>query len=288
MSLPGNITFAYPWALALLALLPLLALAYRALRPARPRVGVRLSTIMPLDAARPGPRVRLRPVLAALRLLALALLVVAVARPRTVEAGATITSEGIDIVLALDISGSMREPGLDSPTKIDAAKKALKQFLESRRDDRVGFVVFKSESRVMSPLTTDYKALQTEVDQAEQLNEQLAEGTAIGLGMADAIGLLRESTARSRVLILATDGQNNSGKVTPEQAALLAEALKIRAYTIGLVTANARAEQTLDERQMRAIAETTGGSYARATNQQALLDIFTEIATLEKDRKSVV
>jgi Ca-activated chloride channel family protein len=136
----------------------------------------------------------------------------------------------------------------------------------------------------MSPLSTDYKALARVVEQADKLNEQLPEGTAIGLGIADSLNLLRASHARSRVVILATDGENNQNRVEPEQAGKIAETLKIRVYTIGIPTANTRAEATLDERQMRRIAEGTGGTYTRATNQQGLVDIYNNIATLEKTR----
>lgn len=211
-------------------------------------------------------------------------MVVALARPQTVEANANIASEGIDIVIALDISGSMDEPGLDAATKLEAAKKALKQFLDKRRDDRVGFVVFKSEERVMSPLTLDYKALGQQVDQADKQNRQLSDGTGVGVGLASAVNVLRNSQAKSRVVILATDGENNQHKIEPEQAGKIAETLKIRVYTIGIPTANARAESTLNEKQMRAIAEGTGGSYTRATNEQGLTDTYNGIATLEKSR----
>ncbi len=281
--MPENLRFADPWVLALLALLPVLAYRYRRRRPYRPPGGVVLSTLAPLAGIRPGWRVRLQPLPGALRLLALALVIVALARPQAVDAGARITAEGIDIVLALDISGSMRDAGLDAPHKIDAAKAALKKFLESRRDDRVGLVVFRAEARVLSPLTLDYKALAQLVDEADK-NQPLEEGTAIGLGLVTSLNVLRDSHARSRVVILATDGENNVTTVEPEQAGKIAEALKIRVYTIGIPTAGARAEQTLNEQQMRRIAEGTGGSYTRANNEQGLADLFTSIATLEKSR----
>jgi Ca-activated chloride channel family protein len=281
----NDFRFADPWVLGLLPLVVLAALIYRRLQPGRPRGGVVLSTLAPLGAARPSWRIRLRPLLVAGRLLAIGLIVVALARPQTIEANATVASEGIDIVLAFDISGSMDEQGLDSPSKIEGAKKALKQFLGERKDDRVGLVVFKSEARVLSPLTTDYKALERLVDQADKLNRGvLPEGTAIGLGIADSLNLLRSSQARSRVVILATDGENNQMRVEPEQAGKMAEVLKVRVYTIGIPTARSRPEETLDERQMRRIAESTGGRYERAANQQGLADIYTSITTLEKSR----
>jgi Ca-activated chloride channel family protein len=282
--MPAGFRFADPWLLGLLLFVPLAAYVSSRTRSGRSPGGVVLSTLAPLAPLRPSARQRLRPLLALFRLTALVLLVIGLARPQQVEANATVASEGIDIVLCLDISGSMNDAGLGAPTKLEAAKKALNQFLASRKDDRVGLVVFKSESRVMSPLTTDYKALARQVDQAEKLNSFLPEGTAIGLGIADALNLLRNSHARSRVVILATDGENNQMRVEPEQAGKMAETLKMRVYTIGIPTAGAKAELTLDERQMRRIAEGTGGRYERATNQQGLADIFASIATLEKSR----
>jgi Ca-activated chloride channel family protein len=279
-----DIRFADPWVLGLLVLVPVLAYLYRRRRTGQAQGGVVLSTLAPLVQVRPGLRQRLRGMLPVLRIAALALLIVGLARPRTAEANAKVTSEGIDIVIALDISGSMSEPGLGAASKLDGAKKALKQFLDQRRDDRVGFVVFKSESRVMSPLTTDYKALAQQVDLADKQNRQLSEGTAIGLGIADALNLLRGSHARSRVVILATDGENNQHTIEPEQAGKMAEALKVRVYTIGIPTAGARAEETLDEQAMRKIAEGTGGSYTRAADTQGLSDTFNSIAALEKSR----
>lgn len=278
-----DIRFADPWVLALLPVVLVLGEVYRR-RAGRPRGGIVLSTLAPLAGIRPGIRQWLRRVLPALRLAALALLVVALARPRTVEADAKVSTEGIDIVIALDISGSMAEPGLGAATKLEGAKQALSQFLDSRRDDRVGFVVFKSESRVMSPLTTDYQALKQQVQLADKQNAQLAEGTAIGDGVATALNLLRDSHAKSRIIILATDGENNQHTVEPEQAAAIAKTLNVRLYTIGIPTANARAADTLDEKQMRQISEDTGGSYTRAADARALTDTYNGIATLEKSR----
>lgn len=282
--LPENFRFADPWVLGLLPLVLVVGLLYRRLQPGRPRGGVVLSTLAPVALSRRGWRVRLRPLLPVLRLLAFALILIALARPQTIEASATIASEGIDIVLAFDISGSMNEQGLEAGSKLEGAKRALKQFLDTRKDDRIGMVVFKSETRSISPLTTDYRALSRLVDQADKLGAFLPEGTAIGLGVADSLNLLRSSNARSRVVILATDGENNQTRVEPEQACKIAETLKIRVYTIGIPTANARADLTLDERQMRRCAEMTGGRYERAANADGLADIYNSITALEKSR----
>jgi Ca-activated chloride channel family protein len=279
-----DIEFAYPWVLAGLLAVPLLALVMLRLRPDRLRGGVVLSTLGPLTRIAPAGRARWRRLLLPLRLAGLALLIVALARPQTVKADARVETQGIDIVLAFDISGSMQEPGLGARTKMEGAKKALKDFIDGRENDRIGLVVFKSEQRTMAPLTLDYRALTQMIDDVEKQNEGLPDGTAIGLGIADSVNLLRNSRTKSRIIILATDGQNNERRVEPEQAAAIAETLKVRLYTIGLVTQNARAEATLDEQQMRRISERTGGSYARATDAGKLREIYDNVANLEKSR----
>ena len=280
----SDVQFANPWVLFGLAALPVLALIVLRLRPERLRGGAVLSTVVPLTRIAPAGRARWRWLLLPLRLAALALLIVALARPQTVRADATVETQGIDIVLAFDISGSMNEPGLGAPSKMAAAKRALKEFIEGRENDRIGLVVFKSETRIMAPLTLDYRALSQMIDDVEKQNEGLNDGTAIGLGVTDAVNLLRNSRTKSRIVILATDGQNNEPRVPPEQAAAVAETMKVRLYTIGMVTANTRPEATLDERAMRAYSERTGGSYARATDQQNLREIYDTVANLEKSR----
>jgi Ca-activated chloride channel family protein len=268
--------------LLLLALLPLIGAVLW--RRRRPRSGVRLSTVAPIPGWHPGWRARWRPRLAFVRLLALALLVVALARPQTVNADARIETQGIDIALAFDISGSMQEPGLEARTKMEAARKAVKDFIVGRENDRLALVVFRSEARILAPLTLDYRALSQMLDQVEEQNSHLQDGTAIGLGIANATTLLRNSRSKSRILILATDGQNNSGDISPDQAAAIAATLGIRLYTIGIPTANARAEATLDEQDMQRYSERTGGAYARATDAAQLRELYDRVASLEKTR----
>jgi len=282
---PGtDIQFANPWVLVGLLAVPLLWLVVTRLAPERLRGGVVLSSLGPLLRIAPAGRARWRRLLLPLSLAGLALLIVALARPQTVKADATVETQGIDIVLAFDISGSMQEGGLGAAKKIDGAKQALKDFIEGRENDRIGLVVFRSEQRTMAPLTLDYRALSEMIDQVEEQNEGLNDGTAIGLGIADSVNLLRNSRSRSRIIILATDGQNNEFRVPPEQAAAIAETLNIPIYTIGIVTANTRAEATLDEQQMRRISERTGGDYARATDTEGLREIYENVANLEKSR----
>lgn len=279
-----DVRFEQPWVLAALALVPLLAVVMLRLRPERLRGGAMLASLGPLARVRGGGRARWRWLLLPLRLAALSLLIVGLARPQRATADAKVETQGIDIVLAFDISGSMREPGLGAPSKMEAARRALKDFLQGRENDRVGMVVFKADSRVMAPLTLDYRALSLMLDDVEKQNEGLNEGTAIGQGIGDAVNLLRNSRTKTKIVILATDGENNQNRVTPEQAATIAETLKIRVYSIGLVTANAKPEATLDERTMRRLSEQTGATYARATDQASLQEIYGSIAALEKTR----
>ena len=187
MRLPAEIQFADPWVLWLLPALLLLALVVARLRPGQLRGGAVLATLRPVLNIRPSRRQRVRALLPLLRLLALALLVVALARPQKAQADARVESEGIDIVLAFDISGSMQEQGLGARTKMEAAKTALKDFITGRENDRVGLVVFKSEARVMAPLTLDYQALAQQIDDVERQNEFLSDGTAVGLGVATSL-----------------------------------------------------------------------------------------------------
>jgi Ca-activated chloride channel family protein len=271
---------ADPWLLALAALIPLAWLARRLLNRRRSAGALRISTIAPLADVRPTWRIRYRWTLTALRVLAALLLVLAIARPQVGKASAKIPSQGIDIVIALDVSGSMLDPGLSAGTKLDGAKKAIRDFIAQRKNDRVGLVIFESESRVESPLTLDYRALEQIVNRVN--NGLLPDGTAIGLGIGDAVNLLRESRAKSRVIILATDGENNQHRLEPEEAAKLALALKMKLYTIGMLAANETpATAQIDEKLMKQLAEPTGGFYARAQTGDQLKKIFDHISTLE-------
>lgn len=269
-----------PWLLGLLALVAACWLATRRLRRRSPGA-LLISSVAPLRGVRPSWRIRYRWALTPLRLLAACLLVLALARPQVGKASARIPAQGIDIVLALDVSGSMLDPGLSAGSKLEGAKRAIKEFIAGRKNDRVGVVIFESESRVVSPLTLDYRQLQQIVDKVN--NGLLRDGTAIGLGIADSANLLRESRARSKVIILATDGENNQHRLEPEDAVKIAEqALKVKLYTIGLVQQGAPANAVeVDEKLMRRLAEQTGGAYARATTGDQLHKIFDHISKLE-------
>jgi Ca-activated chloride channel family protein len=280
------VSFGAPW---LLLLLPLAALVplWHWRRPApRPTLAVAdLGLIAAATQGRTSWRVRLRWLPAALRLGAIALVVVALARPQRGLAVTTIPEEGIDIVLALDVSGSMSERtqpagGGFGPPRIEAAKDVIAEFVDTLSGDRAGFVIFQGRSLVMSPLTLDLSALKRTVGETE--SGLLPDGTAIGLGLSEALNLLRESEARSRIVVLLTDGQNNAGDVEPFQAAQLAKALGIRVYTIGFTRGRGSGE--VDETMLGRIATETEGTYHDASTQQELAEAYEEIGALERSR----
>lgn len=274
------IRLADPALLALLLLLPLGWLVYRYLNRGRSAGAMTISTVAPLRGLRPTWKVRHRWTLNLLRLLAVVLIIVALSRPQEGKASARIEAQGIDIVLALDVSGSMLDPGLSAGSKLDGAKSTIKEFIAGRKNDRVGMVIFESESRVVSPLTLDYRALEQIVTRVN--NGLLPDGTAIGLGIADSVNLLRESRAKSRVIILATDGENNQHRLEPEDAAKIAQSLHMKLYTIGLLAkGETPSTTTIDEKSLRQLAEPTGGFYARASTGDQLHKIFDNISRLE-------
>ena len=292
-----SLHFESPYFLLLLLLLP--PMAWRQLRrPSRHRraaVALTLPSLRLVSDLRPTWRVRHRWALPALRLLALVLLILALARPQAGQAGAVIPAEGIDVVLAMDVSGSMTDSTLGEGTRLEVAKQVLSDFIAARENDRLGLVVFRSESLAFSPLTLDYEALQGLVERADVT--PIPDGTAIGLAVTDSLNLLRESRARSRVVILLTDGENNRFEVEPLAAARIAQTLKMRVYTIGVVDAppTAPGEESpsqapaaprlnVNEEALRQMAEIAGGLYYRADSPDTLAQIYDEIGELEKSR----
>jgi Ca-activated chloride channel family protein len=284
MNLSG-LQFGFPWMLALLLALPLLYLYLR--RRAAPIPSVRIATVSRLAGVRPTWRVRLRWLPYALRLLAIALIIFAIARPQRGRAATIVPSSGIDMALAMDVSGSMSTGKLGSSTRLDVAKQVLTDFIRDREGDRMGLVVFRSRSLLMSPLTLDKRALTDAVgliSDGYPPGSLLSDGTAIGLGMTEGLNLLRESRAKSRVIILLTDGANNVPEVPPLQTARLAETLNIRVYTIGVVDPPQRGRPAtdVDEQALQEMASITGGKYYRATSAETLRQIYQEISSLEK------
>jgi Ca-activated chloride channel family protein len=279
-----GLRFASPYLLLLLLALPAVGLlAYRRREETTPPVA--FGSAAAASAATRSWKLRLEPALLLLRLVAAALLVVALARPQRGEAESAIEGEGVDIVLAFDVSSSMTQPFAGIESRLDAATRVLAEFVSSRTEDRVGLVVFKRSSLTMSPLTTDYSAVRAAVENADTI--ELGDGTAIGVAIGESVNVLRESKASSRIVILLTDGENNVEEVQPLSAARIAERLGVRVYTVGVVSRGLdRSQSTLnvDERALTEIAEITQGTYNRAEDPTALAQIYQSIDELERSR----
>ena len=233
-----------------------------------------------------------------LRTLALVMIVIAIARPRSSEQMEKVDTEGIDIVLAMDVSTSMLARDF-APARINAAKDIAIEFISQRPSDRMGIVVFAGESFTQCPLTTDRATL---INLMKEVNTDLLEdGTAIGNGLATAVARMKDSDAKSRVVILLTDGVNNCGEIAPETAAEIAKTYGVRVYTIG-VGANGTApypvmtpwgvqmqnvKVEIDEKLLSEVAATTGGRYFRATDNTKLAEIYAEINKMEKARTTI-
>ena len=268
--------FADPILLALLALLPLL-MAWELMR-SRHAPTLQYSNVGYL--AQTGWRTRLRWFPAFLRVLALALVAIALARPQSGEAEALVTTEGIDIALAIDVSASMNEDDFGGQTRIDGAKQVAADFVAERETDRIAVIAFRRHSRVLSPLTVDYEAVRQLVQRSNEI--RIEDGTGIGVAIAEASNLLRDSRAASRIVILLTDGENNEPAISPADAARIAQALDIRIYTIGIISPLGLT--TVNAEDLTALAELTEGRYYSARDPEALAEIYDEIATLEKSR----
>jgi Ca-activated chloride channel family protein len=275
-------TFNDPTLLFLLLALPVaLLLKWRTGDQATPG---RFSNLGLLAGTLPTWRIRYRWLPTLIRAGALALLVIAVARPQVGQADTELPGQGIDIALVLDLSSSMTSAALSTGTRQEVAQRVLTEFIEGREEDRIGLVIFREEALVLSPLTLDYEALAQVLRQAPRVG--LPDGTAIGVGLASAVDMLRESRARSRVAILLTDGENTTGSIEPLAAAQIAEALGVRVYTIGVIAPGARGAGNLNvnEAALREMAMLTGGQYYPAESEQALEAIYANIESLEKSR----
>jgi len=240
---------------------------------------------------------KLRPVLFVLRLLTLALIITAMARPRTVDVSTRSSStQGIDIVMAIDVSASMLARDLQ-PTRLDATKNVAEEFIKDRPADRIGLVVYAGESFTKTPITSD-KSIVLDALEGIEFSNILENGTAIGSGLATAVNRIKDSDAESKVIILLTDGMNNAGFIDPVTASELALEFGIKVYTIGVgsngmalspigVLPNGRfqygnAPVEIDEKLLNEISKTTGGQYFRATDNEKLEAIYEEIDALEK------
>jgi Ca-activated chloride channel family protein len=286
--------FAYPLVLLLLLLLPVVA--WWSLRRGRER-SVAYSSLDLLLGAGLGASAWKRYGKLALRLMVLGLLVFALARPQTGRSKHTEYAEAVDIMLVLDISGSMQAQDFEPKNRLFVAKEVIKEFIAKRKTDRIGLVVFAADAVTQCPLTLDYGLLTKLVDTVDF--GMLDDGTAIGMGLASACNRLKSSEAKSKVVVLLTDGQNNAGMVDPATAARVAESLGIKVYTVAVGT-RGRApfpiddpvfgrrlisvEVDIDEATLRKIAEVTNGKYFRATDRQELEGIYARIDELERTK----
>ena len=287
-------SWANPGYLYLLIIIPLLIVWYWFRHRSR-EPEMSFSDVGAFDGETKSPKVWLRHSLFVLRLLALALLIIAIARPQSTSRKKNISVEGIDIVLALDVSSSMLARDF-KPDRLEAAKKIAKNFISKRPDDRIGLVIFSGEAFTQVPLTTDHAMIN---DMFREIKSGMIEdGTAIGDGLATAVSRLEESDAISKVVILLTDGVNNAGSVDPMSAAEIAKLYGVRVYTIGIGsrgyapypvqtpfgTQMQQMEVQIDEDLLQKIAKETGGHYFRATGNAKLREIFKEIDKLEKSK----
>ena len=290
--------FEYPDLLWLMTVPALLVLHYIWKEVSGRKAHMRVSTSVPWTLKGRSFMVFFRHVPFLLRIFALAMIIVAIARPRSSQDMEKIDTEGIDIVLAMDVSTSMLARDF-TPDRISASKDIAIEFISQRPSDRMGIVVFAGESFTQCPLTTDRATL---INMMKEVQTDLIEdGTAIGNGLATAVARIKDSDAKSRVIILLTDGVNNRGEITPQMAAEIAKTYGIRVYTIG-VGANGMApypvmtpwgvevqnvKVEIDEELLSGIAEATGGRYFRATDNTKLAEIYSEINKMEKARTTV-
>lgn len=290
--------FEYPRLLWLLAVPVLLVLHYIYLELAQRHPHLRVSVSTPWLVKNTSIAGAMRHIPFILRIIALTLIVIAIARPRSSQVIEKIDAEGIDIVLAMDVSTSMLARDF-TPDRISASKDIAIEFIAQRPSDRMGIVVFAGESYTQCPLTTDRSALINMMKEVE--TGLIDDGTAIGNGLATAIARMKDSDAKSRVVILLTDGVNNSGEIAPQMAVEIAKTYGVRVYTIGVGKEGMapypvmtpwgvevrNLEVEIDEQLLKDIAEATGGRYFRANDNTKLAEIYDEINKMEKAKTTV-
>lgn len=286
-----SLTFAHPWVLLLLLLVPLLVALY-IWKNKKSHATLTVSSDEPFLNSGKSLRTRWNSTPFVLRMLTLLFLIIALARPQSSMSHRNKDVEGIDIAIALDVSGSMMAMDF-RPNRLEACKSVIKEFINNRPNDRIGLVVYSAEAYTRCPLTTDHQTLQEAL--ATTKFGIIDDGTAIGDGLGTAINRLKESKAKSKVIILLSDGVNNAGYMNPLSAAEIARNRSIRVYTIGCGsmgeapisipgqgTFNAKVE--IDEALLRNIAKETGGQYFRAQNKTKLREVYQEIDRMEKTR----
>lgn len=292
-----HLSFAHPYFFGLLLLVPFMIWwQYRKKKNDNP--AIRLTTLSGISNVEPTWRVRFRPALFVLRLLSVIALIIALARPQSSNVTESIDNEGIDIVLSIDVSGSMLAEDL-KPNRIEAAKKVALDFVDARPTDRIGLVIFSGESFTQCPITIDHGVVKDQVNGIK--SGMLVDGTAIGMGLATGVDRLRNAIGKSRVLILLTDGVNNTGLIDPSTALEIAKSYKVRVYTIGVGTQGEAPYpvQTpfgtqkqmmpvqIDEALLKKIAVETGGEYYRAMSNNSLSAIYKKIDNLEKTKAEI-
>ena len=290
----NNYEFVNPELLWLLVLIPMIILWY-VLKRKKQQATVQISSLRGFRDH--SILSKLKPILLVLRILAITSIIIAIARPRIVDVSTkTKTNKGIDIVMAIDISASMLAKDL-RPNRLDALKDVASKFIKGRPNDRIGLVLYAGESYTKTPITSDKSIVLGSLSEVRYDN-RVSGGTAIGMGLATAVNRLKDSKAKSKVIILLTDGVNNFGTIDPKIASQLALNFNIKVYTIGIGTnGNAlspvginlngsftyrRVKVEIDEKLLKEIAATTGGKYFRATNNEKLKAIYSEINKLEK------
>ncbi len=291
--------FANIFFLLLLFMVPLIIKRFRE-RGKVKKGSIQFSNVSGLKQAIPSGLAKYYGVLYVLRVIVIILLILALARPQSSKGDESITTEGIDIILTLDVSGSMEAEDF-TPNRLEAAKKVAADFIQGRKNDRIGLVVFAAHSVTQAPLTLDYEVVRMWLEKVH-IGMVQEDRTAIGMALANSVNRLRDSQAKSKVIILLTDGVNNAGEIDPLTGANLAKALQIKIYTIG-AGAKGRAFVTvddplfgkrqvpiradLDEETLQKMANITGGKYFRATDEKSLASIYEEIEQLEKSKIDV-
>lgn len=282
----------------LLLFIPLIAyVVWYLLKGRRMSPSMKVSTTLPFSKELKTYRNYLIHAPFVLRITALSMLILVLMRPVSTNRWSEESVEGIDIMLAMDVSTSMSAVDIE-PNRIDVAKDVASKFVSGRKNDNIGLTLFAGESFTQCPLTIDYRSVLSLIDKSGieyAANGMLKDGTAIGLGIANAVTRLKDSKAKSKVIILLTDGSNNSGEITPEDAAYIAKEYGIRIYTVGFRT-DKEVVQTpfglldnseFDEKTLRTIASITGGQYFRSSSKESLMEIYKEIDQLERTKLDI-
>ncbi|MBI9062045.1 MAG: VWA domain-containing protein [Marinilabiliaceae bacterium] len=293
----ANIEFLDKYYLLLLIIIPFYV-AWYVWKQKGLQASLKISTLRGFSKAPVSKKIYLRHSLFVLRVLAIALLIIVLARPQSSNSYRNEITEGIDIVMALDISGSMQAEDF-KPNRLEAAKEVAANFVAGRKNDKVGLVIYAGESFTQCPLTTDHRVIQNLFNDITP--GMLEDGTAIGMGLATAVQRIKDSETKSKVVILLTDGVNNSGEIAPLTAAEIAKTFDVRVYTVGVGTKGMapfpvqtvfgkqyqQMEVQIDEELLQNIADMTGGKYFRATDKNKLKAIYEEIDQMEKTRIEV-